>query len=215
MPHELLYLLLGWCLGLLGPRVIDTIKAHYDRQKLALAIRAEAQDLQYRVAASSFLIAQRFGCVTREYLTWIKPKLVAYAGNEPSDYVKTFVEMLLEASEEQLAGIAERTRANPGEGLSLKVFAANLVDSSLASIHEFSPEYQRLIHEFRNHLSITNQEIERAQEQLHMTFDSSMSEANHARLIVDLTARYKNIEGMCRRLCDRLDPLITYASKRI
>jgi hypothetical protein len=44
---ELLYLLLGWLLGLLGPRVIDLIKGHYDRRALAIAIRNEAQGLSF------------------------------------------------------------------------------------------------------------------------------------------------------------------------
>ena len=89
---ELLYLLLGWLLGLLSPRIIDAIKARYDRTALIGAIKEEAQDLQYRVAASCFLLRQRYGEITREYLEWLKPKLLAYRGNEPVETVRQFVE---------------------------------------------------------------------------------------------------------------------------
>jgi hypothetical protein len=65
---ELPYLLLGWLLGLLSPRIIDAIKAKYARRELASAIHSEAEDLQYRVAITSFLLVQRYGVVSRDYL---------------------------------------------------------------------------------------------------------------------------------------------------
>jgi hypothetical protein len=213
--NELLYLLLGWLLGLLGPRLVDSIKAHYDRKALAVAIKSEAEDLQYRLASASFLIARRDGGVTKEYLAWIKPKLEAYSGNEPSEPVRKLIGMLLEVPEEQRLALVEKMRPEPGVGLSLKNYSASLIESSLASMHSFPAEYQRCIHEFRNHLSILNQEVDRANESSRMSYDSSLTAENHDRLMADLNYKYKVIDGMCRRVCDRLQTLIEYDIKKI
>ena len=145
----------------------------------------------------------------------MKPRLVAYSGNEPAQSVRDFAEMLTGAPEDQFAAVMDRFRAAPGVGLSLKTFSASLLESSLGSLQSFPVEYQRRIHEFRNHLSITNQEIERALEAMRLTYDSSMSDENHQRLADDLGRKYGFIEGMCRRVCERLDKIIEYDIRKI
>lgn len=212
---ELPYLLLGWLLGLLSPRIIDAIKAKYEKRELASAIRSEAEDLQYRVAITSFLLAQRYGDVSRDYLIWLKPKLFQYKGNEPVEAVRKFVEELLKADEGHLLAVAEHLRAEEGVGLSLKRFNASLIESSLGTLRNFPVEYQRKIHEFRNQLSVLNQEVERALESQRMTFDSSISEQNHDRLTADLMEKYKIIQGMCMRVSDRIQSVIEYDPSQI
>jgi hypothetical protein len=125
------------------------------------------------------------------------------------------VESLLSGSEDQLVAISQHMRAEEGMALSLKHFSANLIESNLAAIHSFPAEFQLRIHEFRNHLSVLNQEIDRAIESHRMTFDSSMSSENHKRLIGDLNAKYNVIQGMCMRVSDRLQAIIEYETKRI
>lgn len=211
---ELPYLLLGWLLGLLSPRIVDAIRAKYLRRDLARAIQSEAEDLQYRIAITSFLLAQKYGHVSREYLVWLKPKLLRYKGNEPVQSIRTFVEHLQAASDDQLVAIVAQMRAEEGVGLSLKRFGAGLIEASLASILHFSPEYQRRIHEFRNQLSVLNQEIDRAMESMRMTYDSAMSDENHRRLEADLVYKYQTIQGMCMRVADRLQEVVDYDPKK-
>ena len=212
---ELPYLLLGWLLGLLSPRIIDTIKSKYLRRELAAAIRSEAEDLQYRVSISSFQLAQRFGKVDRDYLVWLKPRLLQYKGNEPVESIRKFVESLLEGTEDQLVAIAQHMRAGEGEGLSLKKFSANLIESNLGAIHNFPAEFQRCVHEFRNQISVLNQETDRAIESHRMTFDSSISEGNHKILVRDLNEKYTVIQGMCMRVSDRLQAIIEYDIRKV
>lgn len=212
---ELLYLFLGWLLGLLGPQIVDAIKAKRHRRELALAIRSEAEDLQYRVAITSFLLMQRFGEVSRDYLLWLKPKVASYRGNEAVEATGKLVESLLTSSDEHLLAFTNHLRAKEGMGLSLKKFGASLIESSLADIHSFPVEYQRRIHEFRNQLSALNQEIERALESHRMTFDGSISHENHIRLKEDLLEKYIFIRGMCDRVADRLGAIIEYDASKI
>jgi len=208
-------LLIGWLLGLLSPRIVEVIRAKYLRRDLARAIRSEAEDLQYRVAITSFLLVQKYGHLSREYLVWVKPKLSCYEGNEPVQSVRELVEQLQAAPADQLLAVAAHMRAEEGMGLSLKKFSACLIEASLGSLLHFSPEYQRCVHEFRNHLSVLNQEIDRAVESLRMTYDSSISNENHIRLKADLVSKYQIIQGMCMRVADRLQAIINYDLKKI
>lgn len=213
--EELFYLLLGWLLGLISPRIVDTIQAKYFRRDLARAIRSETEDLLYRVAITSFLLTYKYGDISREYLVWLKPKLLRYEGNEPVESIRKLAETLHAAPDDQLVALAAHMRAEEGMGLSLKTFSASLIEASLGSILHFSPEYQRRIHEFRNQLSILNQEIERALESLRMTYDSSISNENHLQLKADLVTKYQTIQGICMRVADRLQAIADYDPKRI
>jgi hypothetical protein len=208
--QEVFYVVLGWLLGLLGPRIIDSIKDHYDRRKLAIAIRSEAQTLQYRVAISGFHVAQKFGEVSKEYLNWLHPKLVQYQGNEPSAAILKHVEYLINAPDEQVQTLIEHLRAEKNGALSLKRFSCSLVDSSLESIQRFPIEYQKRIHEFRNHLNMLNEEIANAVEYHRMTFDSSMSSDNYDIVAAELVGKYRNIQEMCKRVADRLQFIIDF-----
>lgn len=212
---ELPYLLLGWLLGLLSPTIIDAIKSRYERRKLAVAIRSEAEDLQYRIATTSFLVAQRFGEVSKDYLFWLKPKVLEYRGIEPVESIRKLVDELLTAPEEQRLAMIVHLRAEEGMGLSLKQFSGSLIDSTLSTLQNFPVEYQRKIHEFRNQMNTLNQEIERVTELHRMTFDSSISSQNHERIKTDLMQRYKFIQGMCMRVSDRLQSVIEYDASKI
>jgi hypothetical protein len=194
--------------------LIDSIKSHYDRRAWAAAFTSEASDLQYRVSITGFLLKQRFGTVTKDYLLWIRPKLTAYKGNEVVESIRQFTAMLLEAPDEQLIAITERMRAEPGIGMSLKNFNASLIESNLSLLSSFPVDYQQRIHEFRSHLSVLNQEIDRAKESLRMTF-SSMSDENHDRLVEDLNSKYVVIERMCQIVSDRLQAILDYDTKKI
>lgn len=212
---ELPSLLLGWLLGLLSPTIVDAIRAKYLRRDLARAIRSEAEDLQYRVAIASFHLIQKYGRLSREYLVWLKPKLLRYEGNEPVESIRKLVEQLQVASDDQLLAVAAHMRAEEGTGLSFKSYSASLIESSLGSLLHFPPEYQRRIHEFRNQLSILNQEMDHANEVLRMTYDSSISDENQIRLRDDLIFKYQTIQGMCARVADRLQGIIDFDPKNI
>lgn len=213
--NEIGFLLLGWLLGMLSPLIVDAARRKRLRQDMAQAIKTEAEDLQYRVAITSFLLAQRYGDISRDYLIWLKPKLAAYKGNEPVEGVRQSVEQLISTPDDQLEAIRAHMRADPGIGLSLKTFSASLIDTAAPQMLHVPAEYQRRIHEFRNQLYPMNQEIERAITFLDRTYDSSLSEENHCRLKVDLESKYRFIQGMCDRVADRLQEIIEFDLKAI
>lgn len=215
LMQDLAYIVVGWLFGLLSPRIIDAIQLKYRRRSIANAVAAEAKDLQYRLAISSFLVAQRYGKVTRDYIIWLKPKLDQYTGNEPSKPIKELVSSLKGADDQTFSNMVAVGRAEEGLGLSLKRYSASFIESHLSDFASFPMHYQRWLHEFRNHLSILNQEVEGAMQCHQMTWDSSITGDNHLLLKQEIAQRYFRLQGIFQRVCDHLQPLIDYDAKKI
>jgi len=178
-------------------------------------VASEARDLQYRLAIVSFLIAQRYGTITRAYLSWLQPMLEQYTGNEPKKATKDLVDFLQGADDQIFSAMIEKGRAEEGMGLTLKQYTASFIESHLPDFASFSTDYQSHIHEFRNHFGILNQEIDSTIQYQKMTWDSSITGDNHRRLTQELTQRYARLQEVFTRVCDRLEPLIKYDEKKI
>ncbi len=214
MP-EVLYLLLGWLLGLFGPGIVEHIRSHYDRRHLGVAIRTEALGIQKRLAVTSFRLAQTYGDMSRDYLVWLKQKLADPSQREGPANVLAAIDAMLLVPEAEFVSVVAQNRAQPGSALGLKRFTSSFIDTNLLSLNRFPTTYQSLVHEFRNQLDILNQEIEMAMSFHRMTFDSSLSVANHAAVSSELSKRYIDIQKVCIRAADKLQEIIDFDLKRI
>lgn len=76
----LLYLLLGWLLGLLGPTIVDRIKRSYRVADVTKAIVLELEELRYDMALYAYLLCRPTGSLSDEWLDWIEPIIRDYRG---------------------------------------------------------------------------------------------------------------------------------------
>ena len=206
--NQVLYILLGWLLGLLSPKVIDTIKSDYRKKEFFKALCIELHDLQYRIALVGFQLAQKYGELDKEYLMWIKPIIENYNGNEPSESVGKLIDSLINADEAKFAAGIAHMRSEKGVGLSLKTYSASFFEFNLGELSKLPVCLQLKIHEFMNQLNYLNQDIIKTNEINKMTFDSSITEENHDRLIGDLNSRYAFMQGICKSIVDKLDAIL-------
>src|SRR4051812_37262490 len=154
--NQFIYILFGWVLGLISPTIVDIIKSGLRRREIAAAIRVELEDLQYRLAMSSFVLLQSYGELTREFVIWIQAIVEKYAGHEPKDSIGKMISQLARVDEETFGQIASQFRAKTGTGSSLKIFQAKFLESHLAEISKLPISIQSKIHEFRNQLDLLN-----------------------------------------------------------
>ena len=113
---EVLYILLGWLLGLLGPQIIDGIKGHYQRTKIKAAILFELEDFQFRVALMGFVLAQAEGRLDKEYLTELRTVVVKYQGNEDKEPVLRHIDTWLGLEDAAFNATLARSKAAEGVG---------------------------------------------------------------------------------------------------
>lgn len=206
---QILLIFFGWLLGLLSPAIVEKIKSEYSKKQFFNALCTEFHDLQYRVAIVSFLLGRRFGSLDNEYLAEIKPVIENYKGSEPNKSVAKLIDSLLKAEGKEFQAIINHMRAEQGIGLGLKTFSPSFLESNIALISKLPIELQSKIHEFRNHLNILNQEIIKANEDLKMTFDSSITDENHEIITNSLTEKYALIQGMSKRVVEKLGAVLS------
>lgn len=192
-------LILGWLLGLLSPLIVEHIRSKKHISALAQAIKDEAAELEFRFALTAFLILQHKGEFDAEFLKWMSLVLDRYEGNEPVEVPKRAVKSLQDANETQRTQIIQAMAAQPGVGIGLKTFSLSLMNSLIGQTHDFPLPFQRRIHELRNQVHNLNEEVLEARHSHRKTFDESISESNHKRLVEDLHAKHKFIFTMMVR----------------
>jgi hypothetical protein len=206
--NQFVYIAFGWLLGLVSPVIVESIKSKFRSREVIKAIRVELEDVQFRLAVTSFLLIQNYGNLNREFLLWIQRIVDKYRGNEPSDNLKNLIARFVATDDSLLSHLAAQFKAKEGVGSNLKTYRVSFLEMHLADVANLSVPAQRRIHEFRNQLDILNQEIQRAIEYMRMTFNSSLSEENHQIVKVDLEKGYLNIQSRCKAICDRIDAVL-------
>lgn len=208
--NEVLFIILGWLLGIISPRLIDSIKSHYEKYDFLSAIKVEAKDLQYRLSLGSYTIAQREGILDREKLIWFKEKLLAYEGSEPKEPILLLVNTVLNSESESELQALNAFNNEHQRAISLKSYSASFLSSNIERLHILPVGFQVSAHEFLNVLSILNQEIIIAGKYHEMSFDSSLDEINYNLVIGNLHQSYSNISGLCQRASNKLQIVIDY-----
>jgi len=207
--EQITYILFGWLLGLLSPVIVDKINSEYSKKQFFKAACTELHDLQYRVAIVCFMLGQRYGKIDKEFLLWIQPIINDYKGNETNKTIKKLINSMLKIDDNEFNAMIEHMRAEPNMGLGLKTFSADLLESNITQISKLPLELQIKIHEFRNHLNTLNQEILVAKDVHKMTFDSSLTDANHEIISEELIGKYGFLQGMCKRVVDKIGVVLS------
>lgn len=206
--NEVLFIILGWLLGIISPRLIDSIKAHYEKNDFLCAIKAEAKDLQYRLTLGSFSIAQKEGVLDREKIIWFKEKMLAYEGSEPREQFLLLANTILDSEGESALQAWNLFQNENQKAISLKNYSASFLSSNIERLHTLPVGFQSSAHEFLNVLSILNQEIIAARKYHEMSFDSSLNEINHNSVVRNLHESYVNISRLCQRASNKLQVII-------
>jgi len=205
---EIALVALGWFLGLFSPLIVEGIKNRKTLRLTSDALRIELDDLQFRLAIVSLSLLQRHGRLTPEFLAWLKPIIARYAGNEKSDAIKTVVEKLRVENDPISQTVEASFRAKPGEATSLSSFHAPFLEAHLERMSDMPVGLQRKIHEFRNQLTILNQEVALIEPRILMTYNPNLGENNLVILSDELESRYNSIQRRCRWAAERIESIL-------
>ena len=195
---------------MLSPTIVGSIKKHYVRKQFFEAAKRELTELQFQLCITGMLLAQRFGELDRDYLNQAKSILDTYNGGEKPQSIITFIESMLGSTDEEFAAMAAYLRAEDGVGLSLKSHSTILIDSNAAQVSELPIDLQSKVYEFKNALNIYNQEVAMAKNSLDRTYDSTLTDINHQRLSDGLAAKYADLQGVCTRVCGKIQGILDH-----
>jgi len=205
----LLYIVFGWVLGLFSPIIVEHFRSRQQKKEFETSVRIELKELQFRLAFNSLLLEMNYGRLTVEIIQWVTPILDDYEGDESYDVVNRLLAIMRDGTQDVIDHILSQMRAAEGVGVSLKIYQPSYLVSNLAAIAKMSPDMQQRFHEFFNHLSVLNQEIQKVEERQNMTFDAAMTEENHERLVDDIKSKYVFIAGESRRVATKIEAIIS------
>lgn len=180
--EKLMFLALGWLLGLLGPVIVDAIKRRRENALGRTAIYAELRDLSHKLAMAVQYIYMRQGIVDRTHLEWVKRHLEGYPSLADTGSIMQSVRIQLSWTDAELQAYARTTSGQPGKGVTLQKYAVPLLDSKVAALWSFSTTLQRYLLQIRTDIDLLNDIVERSRHFSDMTF--SKLEGNNYELII-------------------------------
>jgi hypothetical protein len=173
-----IFILLGWMLGLLSPRIVDLMQRPYRRSELKRSLFLELEDFRVRLASAIYVFASSRGSVDRELLLFIEPILRSDKVYPQSKEIADAVGLMLKLTDNEIGAISLRGASKTG-GLTIKKYSLPFLNSQLSSLYLFSPEFQRISLKIASRLEIINDEIDTAMFNYKKTFDS-LSTENYA-----------------------------------
>lgn len=203
---KLLFLALGWLLGLLGPVIVDAIKRKRENTQGQAAIHAELKDVSHKLALASQFIYMRKGTVDRNHLEWFKGHLEGYSSLEDMASLLESVKLQLSWTDKELEGYARRTSGQSGKGIALQKYAVPLLDSRVNALWSFSTTLQRHLLQIRTDIGLLNDIVERSRHFSNMTF-SKLEGNNHALVLENIDQCNDLYFERAKRVVDQIQNL--------
>lgn len=207
--ENILFLLLGWMLGLFSPLIYDEIKKRQHKKEIRLGILTELKELRYKLMGFVYLMAKRNGEYDRALLEWLKPIVKDYSGTHRKDNFYIAIESHLKLSDEELLVISQQLKAKSKRGYSLKKYELPFLDSKIVNLTVFDESFQNHILEIKTQLKLIHEEIDQAKFYFEKTFDSTLSTENYQTIRDNLEDSYGNLSRQSRNLADRIGELAT------
>jgi hypothetical protein len=196
---QLLYLFLGWCLGLLGPIIIDRIRRDYRVAELMRAIVLELHELQYRMALATYFMRKRLGIMPDDWLAWLESIVRSYTGPEPhAGILEAIVAFRSHSPEERRQALL--IEHDPTRGLSLKEYTVPLLSAHVADISLFPVPFQVAALRVKGHLDMFNQHVRYLQGQFEKTFNAA--DQNYDTIRSNLDNGYQELGEIAKRIAD-------------
>jgi hypothetical protein len=206
--EPILLILFGWLLGLLSPMIVGWYQSRQKRDTFFKAAILEMRDIQFVAAYTSLILEARHGHVTTELAELVSRILRDYQGNEPLGDVPDQLQALSGKTQEELDTITAAMAREPGAGASLKRIEPVYLNANIECLSNLPDEMQRKIYELLRTIRVVNEEIPKLDYKISMTFDSSITDENHSRLLNDIKSRYAFIAGQLRRVAEKVELVV-------
>jgi len=203
------FVVLGWLLGLVGQRVVDTIRNAYDRKAIRKALAVEVNDLRARLAMTAAQMLQATGGYDIAFVRWLRPILREYSGFYSTQDFIAALDQVENWGDEKLKATLDLWGSQRGDtGFEIKRYRAPFLDEKVAHLTLFSPEFQQLALAISAKLAILNEESDVAWFYFTKTFDAGMDVENQKKLRFNANRAYRNIGQIARDTADLMSWLL-------
>jgi len=209
--EKILFILLGWVLGLASPLIVDEIRRWRERRDIRATLRTELHELQYRLALVAWQVQLRLGHLDRALFEWFWPIVLGYKGIYADQNLiaiaKSLASVPPDQLDQQIARAAETAKAPPGSALVLKKHAASFLDSRVSSFSSLESALVSRLSEIRTQLSFFNEDVDQARFYFQLTYNSGLTDENRDRALHSLSLVQKGAATRCREIVDQIKKL--------
>ena len=203
LGHELLFLVLGWLLGLLAPVIASLILNARKAETVKVGIKTELRELKHRLVLSTYAFNLDYGQFDKNFLLWAKGHFLSYDGINKKPSFEESIDMFLQLSELALQQFVVSQR-DQSKGKSVKYARAPFLESQLSEFHYFNSKEQSILLEVLEHVKIHNETVDEAKNYLSMTFDGTLSVENRRIVNASLNNAYIQLAERGRIIADRI-----------
>ena len=126
---RLLFVLVGWILGLGSHAIISAVTTAKTKRDVRTGIRVELQDRRYRLAALVYDLSKVAGAFDRQRVEWVRNTVAAWVPE--GDNIHDALSRLLRRPDPDIEQIGARRRADTARGKSLRQVTLPYLDSQL------------------------------------------------------------------------------------
>ena len=172
MLYPILFLVLGWILGLLSPVVADLFTKKRRLGEVRRGLLVELAEIRFSLASTTLAVAGTIGAWDREYLTWLQSALQSYRGARDDDrkQLQDTAAGLLNLDDQQLAAAA----SSMGSPVSpaLRKYRLPYLESTMDTVATLGPSAQRQLLEVQAQIGVINDLLDDIRFCVGKSFDS-------------------------------------------
>ena len=193
---RLLYLGLGWVLGMASSLIVDAVRRKRQLDEIRAGLKTELSSLRYRLAHIAFDFARRTDKWNRELLTSILPALELESEVALPSRMGEGVRGFLSLSDEHLAEGAQRLAPEPEASVSPRTYQMPYLDANVNALARLGEDSRRRLLEIRAQLEGLNQTMAEIRELNAATF-LDLNAENRRHVDANLDASYGNVLERC------------------
>ena len=187
---KLVFLTLGWLLGLLAPVIVDAIRRKRENTLGRAAILSELTELAGILSTAAYGARMRLGTADRQFLEWLKSTLEQFATTPKLQEFIPRLRTQLSWTDDELRAVAQHMSADDGKGTVLQYYPVPLLDARVSALWSFDTSFQRQLLEIRRNFAILDDVVDRSRKYFDMTF-TKLEGNNHELVAGNLTQTYE------------------------
>ncbi len=179
---NVLYILLGWLLGILSPAIINKISNHYKKIAIQKVVIEELKDTKKRLAGIPLKVYPSYGDLSIGHFEWLKKETNNFNDliSDDEDKKEKYQELLQEDVKlEDVVKLFNITSVKDNPAFHFKKIELGVINSNQINFEILDNNFLTKILEIGFQVRVYNEEIQNVNEYLKMTFDSSVTEINH------------------------------------
>lgn len=204
--QAVLFILLGWLLGLLAPLIHDAIRNKLRTREVRKTIVAELEDTRLTLCMTVSDIEMKFGTYDHKLLEWILPILDNYEGPHHAKEMAEIIRKQMKMTDRELDDCTSLLKAGRHGALQLKKVELPYMEMHIRDFGSFDDATQQLLLVVRAKLSHFNENIDYGRDFLRLTY-SELSEENRERVEWILRDSYLQVSERARAVIEHINSL--------